>query len=108
MEDAAKAHDGSCFFCAAAWKGISETLRLSKREIEISQCVMLGDTERQAAAFLKVSPRTVRTHLERIRAKLGVDTRTELIVWLCEAHLDWLSRSSGPSGCRLKNRLVQL
>ena len=50
---------GTCFFCEAAWAGISRSLRLSKREIEILQRLMLGDDTRglsgSRAALLHVS-----------------------------------------------------
>jgi hypothetical protein len=52
MSDAHQVRGGSCFFCEAAWGGISQTLNLSKRDVEIVQCLVLGDTERQIAEFL--------------------------------------------------------
>ena len=108
MFDTCETHDGSCFFCEAAWAGVSQVLSLSKREAEILQRLMLGDDEREAARFLELTPRTLRTHLERIRWKLGIHTRTELIVRLCYAHLVWLCDASPPPGCRLIDRLATI
>jgi len=108
MSDAQGTGDGSCFFCESAWVGISQVLGLSKREVEILQSLMLGDDEREAALFLGLSPRTVRTHLERIRRKLGLRTRAELIVRLCDAHIDWLLETSPPPGCRLSGRIARI
>jgi len=108
MCDAHRAAGNSCFFCEAAWEGISRSLRLSNREVEILQCLVLGDSERGAACLLGLRPRTVRTHLERVRRKLGVHTRAELIVQLCDAHVNWLSQASPPLGCRLSGRLAAI
>ena len=77
----------ACFFCKAAWAGISQLLSLSIREVEILQCLLLGDDEREAAAFLGLTARTARTHIERIHAKLGVHTRAALMVRLFDARV---------------------
>ncbi len=107
-DDTDETRDGACFFCEAAWIGVSQSLSLSEREVEILQCLMLDDDERQAAGFLELTPRTIRTHLERIRRKLGVHTRTALSVRLSKAHLDWLCEASPPTGCRLNGRLARI
>ena len=108
MSDTHESRDGTCLFCETAWAGVSQSLRLSKREVEILQCLILGDNEREVALFIGLTCRTVRTHLERIRWKLGVHTRVELIVRLCDAHLDWLCEASPPMGCRLNGRLARI
>ena len=38
----------------------------------------------QAAALLVIAERTVEGHLERIRSKLGMHSRTEIAVWVVE------------------------
>ncbi|MEW6582148.1 MAG: LuxR C-terminal-related transcriptional regulator [Actinomycetota bacterium] len=53
--------------------------RLSPREREILGAVADGLTNREAAARLAVSPRTVEKHLEHVYAKLGVQTRAAAI-----------------------------
>ena len=93
--------DGVCFFCEAAWAGIRETLDFSKRDAEILQCLILGDDERNAAIFLRLSHCTVHTHLKRIHEKLGVHSRTELVVQIFYAHNAWLRASTPPPGCHL-------
>lgn len=98
----------TCSFCESAWAGVSKALHLSIREVEILQCLMLGDDERDVAAFLQISVHTVGTHLERLHAKLGVHTRTSLMVRLFDAHLDWLREASPPPGCRLNVRLERI
>lgn len=49
---------------------------LTRREAEVLSRLALGETNGQIAGALGVSPGTVRTHVERILAKLGVQTRT--------------------------------
>ena len=51
---------------------------LSPRELEIAGLVHQGRTNRQIAATLHVSERTVETHLTHAFRKLGVSRRTAL------------------------------
>jgi DNA-binding CsgD family transcriptional regulator len=51
-------------------------LGLSPREAEVLASVAAGATNPAIAARLRISPRTVQTHLERVYRKLGVQTRT--------------------------------
>jgi DNA-binding NarL/FixJ family response regulator len=50
--------------------------RLSAREVEVLNWLAQGKTNKEIAAVLALSPRTVQKHLEHIYQKLGVDTRT--------------------------------
>jgi DNA-binding CsgD family transcriptional regulator len=52
---------------------------LTHREAEILRLVAQGQTNKEVAASLYVSPLTVRTHLEHIYEKLGVGNRTEAV-----------------------------
>ena len=56
--------------------------QLSPREREVAQLVAQGLTSRDMAGRLTVTERTVNTHLERIRDKLGVRSRAEITAWL--------------------------
>jgi len=49
---------------------------LTRREIDVARLVVEGHSNRQIAASLVVSERTVGTHLDHIYAKLGVSSRT--------------------------------
>ena len=49
---------------------------LTKREVEVLGWVSRGKTNRDIAIILKLSPLTVKLHVERILAKLGCETRT--------------------------------
>jgi DNA-binding CsgD family transcriptional regulator len=53
--------------------------RLSKREIDVLDALMSGDTDKAIAAKLDVSVETVRAYLKSIRAKLGAKTRTAIV-----------------------------
>jgi two-component system nitrate/nitrite response regulator NarL len=54
-------------------------IRLSPREKEIIRLVSSGFTNKSIAAVLEISPWTVATHLRRVFAKLGVNSRAEMI-----------------------------
>lgn len=56
--------------------------RLSPRELEVARLVAEGLTNREIAAKLFLSERTVDGHLEHIREKLGVNTRAQVTAWL--------------------------
>jgi DNA-binding CsgD family transcriptional regulator len=49
---------------------------LTERECEVLRWLSGGKTDRDIAAILGISPRTVHKHLQRIYEKLGVETRT--------------------------------
>lgn len=56
--------------------GLLETrFGLTPRESEVLIWVAQGKTNSDAAAILGITPHTVRTHLEHVFAKLGVETR---------------------------------
>ena len=50
---------------------------LSRRELEVLQCVCTGHTNRQIATTLTISEKTVARHLSNIFVKLDVASRTE-------------------------------
>ena len=51
---------------------------LTAQELQVALVVAEGATNREAAAQLFVSPKTIETHLSHIYRKLGVRSRTEL------------------------------
>jgi DNA-binding CsgD family transcriptional regulator len=57
---------------ASGWRSLTPT------ELDIARLVAEGLTNRDVAARLFVSPRTVQTHLTHIFAKLGVTSRVQL------------------------------
>jgi len=54
---------------------------LSKREREVAAMVAGGLTNKQIAGRLFIAERTAEGHVERIRDKLGVRSRTEVATW---------------------------
>ncbi|HEY0202262.1 MAG TPA: helix-turn-helix transcriptional regulator, partial [Burkholderiaceae bacterium] len=61
---------------AAVIEAISQSFKLTAREAEVLYWVVKGKINRDIADILGASPATVKKHLERVYAKLGVETRT--------------------------------
>jgi non-specific serine/threonine protein kinase len=57
---------------------------LSRREREVVALVAAGMTSKQIADRLFIAERTAEGHVERIRNKLGVRSRTEVATWAVE------------------------
>jgi DNA-binding CsgD family transcriptional regulator len=57
---------------------------LSRREQQVAKLVAEGMTNRQIAARLFIAERSAEGHVERIRNKLGVRSRTEVATWAVE------------------------
>jgi predicted ATPase/DNA-binding CsgD family transcriptional regulator len=55
---------------------------LTAREREVADLVAEGLTNGQVAERLFISPRTVETHVEHVKQKLGVRTRAEVVAWI--------------------------
>ncbi|WP_017747885.1 response regulator transcription factor [Scytonema hofmannii] len=55
------------------------SLLLTERELQIVKLVALGKPNKQIASQLYISEWTVSTHLRRIFAKLGVDSRAAMV-----------------------------
>jgi non-specific serine/threonine protein kinase len=60
---------------------------LTRREAEVAALVARGLTNRDVAAQLFLSVRTVEVHVDHILTKLGFRTRTQLAAWSYEAGL---------------------
>ncbi|BEL04731.1 helix-turn-helix transcriptional regulator [Actinoplanes sichuanensis] len=57
---------------------------LSEREVTVARLVLAGSTHREIGAQLYISPKTVEHHVARIRAKVGANSRAELLAVLRE------------------------
>lgn len=66
---------------------------LTPREAEVALLVVQGYTDARVADELNISVHTVRRHVSAARAKLGVDSRTEMAYELAQ----WNQSPSGPS-----------
>jgi non-specific serine/threonine protein kinase len=58
------------------------TSPLSSRELEIAELVARGLTNREIAARLIISARTVESHVDHIKAKLGFERRARIVAWV--------------------------
>jgi non-specific serine/threonine protein kinase len=58
---------------------------LTRREYEVAGLVAKGLSNREIAASLVVSPRTVDGHVEHILAKLGFTSRAQVAAWVAAA-----------------------
>lgn len=63
---------------------------LSAREEDVMRCIARGMRNTDIAAELVLTPKTVKNHINRIFAKLGVETRTQAL-------LTWLDAASSPA-----------
>lgn len=62
--------------------------RLSNRELQVFELIGEGQSTKEAAERLKISPKTVETHRENIKSKLGLDSTLRLthyaIRWMAD------------------------
>ncbi len=52
---------------------------LSKREKEVIELLMLGYASKEISGFMKISPRTVETYVERLMFKLRARNRLAMV-----------------------------
>ena len=60
---------------------------LTPQELQIARLIASGATNREIAADLFLSPKTIETHLTRIYRKLGLRSRSQLARWLATSGL---------------------
>jgi DNA-binding CsgD family transcriptional regulator len=58
---------------------VQETLGISGRELEVLELLAAGQSNKEIAIRLEVSPNTIKTHVARLFEKLDVRRRTEAI-----------------------------
>ena len=73
---------------------------LSQREREVLEQVAYGYTNREIAARLHVSPKSVETYRARVQEKLGLRTRADLVRFALEMGIVRPDSSTTPSGER--------
>ena len=66
---------------------------LTARERQVALLIARGRTSREIAEQLTTTERTVDTHADRIRAKLGLRSRAEIVAWVVASGLLSDSRS---------------
>ena len=65
--------------------GAADRFKLSDREISILTMLLRGNSAREIAGYLYISPNTVKEHIKRIYAKVGATSRAEAVARI----LDW-------------------
>ncbi|QIZ39098.1 LuxR C-terminal-related transcriptional regulator [Saccharopolyspora sp. ASAGF58] len=55
---------------------------LTRRELQIAELVSQGLRDKEIGAILMIAPRTVESHVEHIRVKLGFRSRTQIAAWV--------------------------
>ena len=75
---------------------IADPDELSPQEIRVAIAVAAGATNKEVAAKLYLSPKTIEFHLGRAYRKLGIHSRTELATLVAEGGLG--SHSGEPAG----------
>jgi DNA-binding CsgD family transcriptional regulator len=66
----------------------SRSSPLSSRELEVADLVAKGLTNREIAQRLVISTRTVESHVEHIKAKLGFGRRARIVAWALDQASD--------------------
>ncbi|MDT5171721.1 MAG: hypothetical protein QOD02_5075, partial [Mycobacterium sp.] len=84
-----------CGLRTPAVAATARPLPITNREIEIADLVTAGLSNRQIADQLYISVRTTEGHLYRIFAKLGINSRDQLM------HLLALNRFGSPDDVRI-------
>jgi ATP/maltotriose-dependent transcriptional regulator MalT len=83
-------------FSAQVWEQIARSLGLSGRELQVVRGVFDDRIESAIATELGISPHTVHTHFDRLHRKLGVATRTGLVLRVTREFLALSASSSDP------------
>jgi DNA-binding CsgD family transcriptional regulator len=93
---------GAALLPIDAWHLLQRALRLSKRELQIVQCIFADEKREAIACRLAISPGTVNTYFQRLYAKLNVASRPQLIVRVMGVYLPLaaieLTPSQDPAG----------
>jgi non-specific serine/threonine protein kinase len=61
-----------------------EEVPLTRRELEVAHLVGGGLSNREIAEQLRISQRTVESHVDHILRKLGFGSRTQVVAWMVE------------------------
>jgi DNA-binding CsgD family transcriptional regulator len=94
----------SQFLTPKAWNFLSQRLKLSPRELQILRAVFAHDKESAIARAIGISPHTVRSHIVRLNAKLGVSDRTGLITAVFSEFLSLTADCDSPLPSICRNR----
>jgi DNA-binding NarL/FixJ family response regulator len=79
--DAPPGSDGQSGSNRSPAAGSGGSSPLSTRELEVADLVARGLTNREIAQHLVISTRTVESHVDHIKAKLGFGRRARIVAW---------------------------
>ena len=68
---------------------------LTPRRAEVLECVAAGMTNREIAAEFGLSTETVKKHLQKLFATIGVRNRAALSAWWVEVSMDLVTHGAG-------------
>jgi len=94
MRDPAPGLNNGFSMSQEAWRGVACALGLARREVEVLECVVADQHEKDIATTLGVSRHTVRTYLKRLRAKAGASSRVQLVKRVFAEYSAWVARST--------------
>lgn len=83
---------------AAPQPAASRPAPLTERESEILKLVAHGASNRSIAADLAITEATVRTHVSRLLTKLGLDNRTQAVLYALRQGLVTINGIEPPTG----------
>lgn len=72
---------------SGGWPDFGQPKPLSRREVEVLRLLAQGHTNQEAAERLSVSIKTVETHRQRLKDKLGLKSRAQLVRFALESGL---------------------
>ncbi len=77
-------------------RGTPTAQRLTSQELQVAFAIAEGATNREAAAVLFISPKTVEFHLGNVYRKLGIRSRSELILLVAAERIGVEATDQGP------------
>lgn len=84
----ALAQPSSALFDASEWAAVRIALALSPRESDIVLGLLGGEVESHIAERLAISVHTVHCHVGRLYRKLGVQSRSDLLISIFRTYLE--------------------
>jgi DNA-binding NarL/FixJ family response regulator len=73
---------GRSIFSESEWRGLADLMQMSRQQRRIVWCLTQGMGDKDIAQAMGITPSTVRTHLDRIFKRMGVDDRVKLVLLL--------------------------
>ena len=68
-------------------------MKLSPKELKVLTLVALGFSDKEIGVKLKITYGTVRTHMNKVVAKLSARNRTQAAIVYMLEHPNWLRKS---------------